>query len=476
MPKEFIVAIELGSSKITGIAGKKNLDGSTSILAVVEEDATSCIRKGVIYNIDKTVLALSSIVKRLEKQLKNKISQVYVGVGGQSIRSIRNVIVKDLDEDTKISKDMIDELMDANRSMTYPEQEILDAVTQEYKVDSQYQIEPVGIQCRRLEGNFLNILWRKTFYRNLNKCFENANIPIAEMYLAPLAMADAVLTEAEKRSGCMLVDLGADTTTVSIYYKNILRHLAVIPLGSANITKDLESLVIEHDDAEAMKLKYASAYTDDSDIDPTNMMKVNSEREISSRDFIETVEGRIQEIVENAWYQVPNDYLDKINGGIVLTGGGANIRNVEKAFRHHTNIDKIRVANFVLPAINANQHEITARDGRMNTILALLIKGDMNCSGGELTSDLFEVGDEKDPVMQGTPHPTSGTGKVQTEAEKQQAEEEARRKKEEEERRIEEEERRQREAEEEERRKNSWFNKILRGIKAFGENMIKEEE
>ena len=261
MPKEFIVAIELGSSKITGIAGKKNLDGSTSILAVVEEDATSCIRKGVIYNIDKTVLALSSIVKRLEKQLKNKISQVYVGVGGQSIRSIRNVIVKDLDEDTKISKDMIDELMDANRSMTYPEQEILDAVTQEYKVDSQYQIEPVGIQCRRLEGNFLNILWRKTFYRNLNKCFENANIPIAEMYLAPLAMADAVLTEAEKRSGCMLVDLGADTTTVSIYYKNILRHLAVIPLGSANITKDLESLVIEHDDAEAMKLKYASAYT-----------------------------------------------------------------------------------------------------------------------------------------------------------------------------------------------------------------------
>ncbi|MBQ5972397.1 MAG: cell division protein FtsA [Prevotella sp.] len=476
MPKEFIVAIELGSSKITGIAGKKNLDGSTSILAVVEEDATSCIRKGVIYNIDKTVLALSSIVKRLEKQLKNKISQVYVGVGGQSIRSIRNVIVKDLDEDTKISKDMIDELMDANRSMTYPEQEILDAVTQEYKVDSQYQIEPVGIQCRRLEGNFLNILWRKTFYRNLNKCFENANIPIAEMYLAPLAMADAVLTEAEKRSGCMLVDLGADTTTVSIYYKNILRHLAVIPLGSANITKDLESLVIEHDDAEAMKLKYASAYTDDSDIDPTNMMKVNSEREISSRDFIETVEGRMQEIVENAWYQVPNDYLDKINGGIVLTGGGANIRNVEKAFRHHTNIDKIRVANFVLPAINANQHEITARDGRMNTILALLIKGDMNCSGGELTSDLFEVGDEKDPVMQGTPHPTSGTGKVQTEAEKQQAEEEARRKKEEEERRIEEEERRQREAEEEERRKNSWFNKILRGIKAFGENMIKEEE
>ena len=476
MPKEFIVAIELGSSKITGIAGKKNLDGSTSILAVVEEDATSCIRKGVIYNIDKTVLALSVIVKRLEKQLKNKISQVYVGVGGQSIRSVRNVIVKDLEEDTKVSKDMIDELMDANRSMTYPEQEILDAVTQEYKVDTQYQIDPVGIQCRRLEGNFLNILWRKTFYRNLNKCFENANIPIAEMYLAPLAMADAVLTEAEKRSGCMLVDLGADTTTVSIYYKNILRHLAVIPLGSENITKDLETLAIEHEEAEELKIKHASAYTDDADIDPTNMMKVNSEREISTRDFIEMVEGRMWEIIDNVKYQIPNDYIDKINGGIIVTGGGSNIRNIEKAFRKYTNIDKVRVASFVLPVINANQHEITARDGKMNTILGLIIKGDMNCSGGELNTDLFEGSEEKEPTFEGVPHSTQGTGKVQTEAEKQQAEEEARRKREEEERQKEEEERKLREEEIRQKKENSPLHKLLRAITNFGKKMIEEEE
>ena len=476
MPKEFIVAIELGSSKITGIAGKKNLDGSTSILAVVEEDATSCIRKGVIYNIDKTVLALSVIVKRLEKQLKNKISQVYVGVGGQSIRSVRNVIVKDLEEDTKVSKDMIDELMDANRSMTYPEQEILDAVTQEYKVDTQYQIDPVGIQCRRLEGNFLNILWRKTFYRNLNKCFENANIPIAEMYLAPLAMADAVLTEAEKRSGCMLVDLGADTTTVSIYYKNILRHLAVIPLGSENITKDLETLAIEHEEAEELKIKHASAYTDDADIDPTNMMKVNSEREISTRDFIEMVEGRMWEIIDNVKYQIPNDYIDKINGGIIVTGGGSNIRNIEKAFRKYTNIDKVRVASFVLPVINANQHEITARDGKMNTILGLIIKGDMNCSGGELNTDLFEGSDEKEPTFEGVPHSQQGTGKVQTEAEKQQAEEEARRKREEEERQKEEEERKLREEEIRQKKENSPLHKLLRAITNFGKKMIEEEE
>ena len=251
---EFIVAIELGSSKITGIAGKKNLDGSISVLAVVKEDATQCIRKGVVYNIDKTGQCLTGIINKLRKQLKYEISQVYVGVGGQSIRSVRNVIVKDLPTDTIITSDMINELMDANRNMTYPDQEILDAATQEYKVDNQFVLDPVGIKATRLEGNFLNILWRKAFYDNLNNCFEKSGISIAEMYLAPLALADAVLSEAEKRGGCVLVDFGADTTTVSVYYKNILRHLAVIPLGGNNITKDIASLQMEEKDAEAMKL------------------------------------------------------------------------------------------------------------------------------------------------------------------------------------------------------------------------------
>ena len=159
--KDFIVAIELGSSKVTGIAGKKNLDGSIDVLAVVKEDSSSFIHKGVVYNIDKTALCLTNIVNKLKAQLKTEITQVYVGVGGQSIRSIRNVISRDLSADTKVTQDMVIELMDSNRNMKYPDLEILDAVAQEYKVDSQLQIDPVGIQCSRLEGNFLNILERK---------------------------------------------------------------------------------------------------------------------------------------------------------------------------------------------------------------------------------------------------------------------------------------------------------------------------
>ena len=389
MAKEFIVAIELGSTNIIGVAGKKNIDGSISILSVIKEDSTSCINKGVVYNIDKTVQCLTNIIKRLETSLKAKVAQVYVGVGGQSIRSVKNTLIKELPLDTVVTLDMVNELMDENRNMTYPAQEVLDAITQEYKVDAQYQLDPVGIQCTRLEANLLNILWKKSFYRNLNKCFDNAGIAIAEMYLAPLALADSVLTDVEKRVGCVLVDLGAETTTVSVYYRNILRHLAVIPLGGNNITIDIASLQMDDENAEKMKRKYASAYTESKDIDENLKYSIDEDRQVDSKTFIEIVEARLEEIIKNVWYQVPSEYTDKLLGGFIITGGVSNMKNIEKAFKQHTGVDKIRIANFVQETINSNIPEITAHDATMNTVLGLIAKGDMNCAGDELTSDLF---------------------------------------------------------------------------------------
>ena len=213
----------------------------------------------MVYNIDKTAQCLTSIVRKLEAQLKTEIRQVYVGVGGQSIRSVKNVIAKDLPNESIITQDMVIELMDANRNMVYPDQEILDAAVQEYKVGSQLQLDPVGIQANHL---------------------------------------------AERRSGCALVDLGADTTTVSVYSKNVLRHLAVIPLGSNNITKDIATLQIEESDAEKMKLKYGSAYTDNSEIDNDLKYSIDAERQIESRKFIEIVEGRLEEIIESNTFGV----------------------------------------------------------------------------------------------------------------------------------------------------------------------------
>ena len=481
--KDFIVAIELGSSKVTGIAGQKNLDGSINVLAVVKENSSSFIRKGVVYNIDKTAQCLTRIIKKLENQLKTQITQVYVGVGGQSIRSVRNVVTKDLPGETIITQDMVIELMDANRNMTYQDQEILDAAVQEYKVGTQFQLDPVGIQSTHLEGYFLNILERKAFYRNLNVCFETAGINVAEMYLAPLALADSVLTEVEKRSGCALVDIGSDTTTVSVYSKNILRHLAVIPLGSNNITKDIATLQMEESDAEKMKLKYGSAYTDNNDIDNDLKYSIDPERQIESRKFIEIVEGRLEEIIENVWYQIPSDYYDKLLGGIILTGGGSNMKNIEKAFINHTHVDKIRIAKFVTQTIQTTNEDIKARNGMMNTVLGLLAKGDINCAGDAFdpNGDLFasqrpqpsHPTNDQRPARQATDIPA---GVIRTEAEKQKAEEERRRQQEEEERARLEEERRQQEEQARIRKENSFWNKALKGIKKFGKQIVEEED
>ena len=478
MAKEFIVAIELGSSKMTGIAGRKNLDGSIQVLACVKEDATACIRKGYVYNIDKTAQCVTTIVNKLENQLKTSIVQVYVGVGGQSIRSIRNVIAKDLPGETQVTQDMVIELMDANRNMKYPDQEILDAAVQEYKVDSQLQIDPVGVQCSRIEGNFLNILQRKTFYKNLNKCFETAGIQVAEMYLAPLALADSVLTETERRSGCVLVDLGADTTTVNVYSKNILRHLAVIPLGFNNIIKDIASLQMEEQDAEKMMIKYGSAYTENNDIDNNMKYSIDQDRQVEVRKFIEIVEGRIEEIIANVWCQVPEEYCDKLLGGIILTGGGSNMKNIEKAFQNYTHIDKIRIAKFVTQSITGNIPDINARDGKMNTVLGLLAKGDINCAGNEINpnGDLFAQQNvnngssagvvEQRRARQATETPA---GVVRTAEEIRRAEEEAQRKKEADERA--EREKAEAAAREQERirKENSIWNKAGRWLKKLAD-------
>lgn len=270
------------------------------------------------------------------------------------------------------------------------------------------------------------------------------------MYLAPFALADAVLTDAEKRSGCMLVDIGAETTTVLVYYKSLLRHMAVIPLGGNNITKDILSLQMEEADAEKMKLRYASAYTDDNEIDAAVSYNIDNERKVDSRRFIELVEGRVSEIVQNAYYQVPADLSDKLVAGVILTGGCSNLKNIDVAFRNHSHNKKVRIAKFVNYSIHSSNTDITARNGMMNTVLGLLAKGEINCAGENIVEHKTFFETEEQPTVadaaktQHQDEGKAGTGKVQTVAEKAKEEqlrreEEARKQAEEEQKRLEEE-------------------------------------
>ncbi len=457
--KNFVVAIELGSTKIRGIAGQRKPDGSIAVLAVVSEDAKQCIRNGVVHNIDKTIQCITSIVQRLRTQLKANIKHVYVGVGGRSIHSERNTIVKEIHDDIPVKQTQITEMMDQNRAMDYQGMEILDVEVQEFRADALLQKDPVGVLCSRLEGNFLNILQSKRHYQNLNTCFDKAGVTLAEIYLAPFALADAVLTEGEKRNGCVLVDMGAETTTVMVYHKDTVRHIAVIPLGSNNITNDLASILqLDETEAEKLKIRYASAYTPSEDIDQSLKYDIDTDRQVDSSHFIDIVEGRVFEIIDNVRNQIPIDFSDKISGGIILTGGGANMKNMEEAFRQYAKVRKVRTAKFISSTVNSTNAEINAHDGTMNTLLALLAKGDQNCylaPEEPKHPNMFEQTQSSEGIAKPQDDPTyrdpNGLppGVVQTAAEKEverKAQEEAKRK-------AQEEEEARRRAEEEAKRK-----------------------
>ena len=378
---DFIVAIELGSSKISGIAGKKLPDGSIQILATASENASDCIRKGVIYNLDKTTLSLTSIIKKLESTLKASIGKVYIGMGGQSLRTIRNTEVRHMDEDTKISQELIDELKDSNRAVPIVGYQILGVAPQEYKVGNDLIVDPVGVQTDHIEARFLNIIARKNVKENAAKCCDLVPIEIAEDaedLIAPLALADAVLTSSEKRSGCVLVDFGADTTTVSVYKNNILRHLAVIPLGGNNITRDICSQQIEEDDAEALKIRFAQAYVEPTENEDENKSyKLENGCSINAILLEDIVEARLNEILDNVANQIVlSGHENKLLAGAVITGGGINLKNMEEAFVKRTKIEKIRVAKDT--HISLKGMEIK-KDGTNNTLIALLAAGKVNC-------------------------------------------------------------------------------------------------
>ena len=237
--KDIIIAVELASSAIRAIAGKREPDGSMQVLAFAQEEASNTIRKGIIDNIDKTTQALTRVVATLGDKLKVRVKSVYIGLGGQSLRTVRNRVLLQFDGLELLSHKTIDKMRDTNSGVVYPNAQIKEVVPQEFTIGNRSIADPVGMQAESIEANFINIIARSTLEENIRKCVAGAGLEVQEVLISPLCLADALLTANEKRSGCALVDIGADTTTVSVYSNNLLRHLCVIPLGGSNVTSDI---------------------------------------------------------------------------------------------------------------------------------------------------------------------------------------------------------------------------------------------
>ncbi|MCR5313410.1 MAG: cell division protein FtsA [Bacteroidaceae bacterium] len=385
MDKDFVVAIELGSSRISGIAGRMK-DGTMQVLAYAEENTTACVKRGVIWNIEKTYQSINSIISKLETALKTKIARVYVGVGGQSVRSYRCVIKRNMMTHSYITKEAVDSMREESYEIPYSECQVLDNYPQDFNVDQNTIADPVGVMGTNIEGEYVDIIANQKILNNINTVFSNTSVNIIDVPISACELASQVLTDVEKRSGCALVDLGADTTTIVIYKNNIVRFLVTIPLGMNNVNKDfVSSLQLQESEAEDLKIKYGDAFPQSSsepnEGEPTNYTTSDG-RQLDINLIKSLIESRVNEIVANVNNQLErSNYSDNLLAGIVLTGGGSQMKNIENLFLSVTNVEKVRIAS----AVNAQVVKAsgittpTFETVRGLTILSLLLAAKEPC-------------------------------------------------------------------------------------------------
>lgn len=406
---EFIAAIELGSSQMAGIAGKKESDGSLRVMATACEEAAAFVHKGVIYNIDKAAAALSTVVRRLEEQLHASIGQVYAGIGGQSLHSLKSSVSRDVGpEEGTVSQALVDALYDENRETPLADLCILDVAPQEYKVDHSLQADPVGATGSHLTGQYLNLVARTSLRKNLEMAFAQASIRMADdPVVSALTTARALLSPSEMRSGCALVDMGSDTTTVSVYKGGLLRHLCVLPLGGRNITRDLTFLQVEEEEAELLKCRYGDAYyeEDETTEHPACCLAADG-RSIRLSDLNDIVGARAEELLANVLQQVrESGYDGQLFAGTVFTGGASTLKNLEEAWRKlHPQHDKVKTVRKPVFAVQGLSEE-ELEGGRWCGALGLLYAGRQHCGVPEPPKEVPPTRPEAPMQTPTTPRP-----------------------------------------------------------------------
>ena len=382
MEDKVIVAIELGSSKISGVAGQIMADGSLKVLAYAGVPSSSCIRHGAVYNLDKTANAIAEVVERLNSILSTNIEKVYVGYNAKGLKSIISKVEHQFEEETVVSQEVIDDMFQQCSEIDYEGYVNLFQESQEYVVDNKRgtETDPMGVACRSLGGSYLNILLKKQVADYIAQCFMMAQVEIVDGYVAPMAQADAILTDDDRQQGCVLVDYGADTTTVSVYKSGMLRYLRVIPLGSALITRDLSAVLkIEPEQAEQLKCTYGLCNLIGSQ-DASETIMINDNK-VLLKDIGDIIEARNEEIIRNVCVQIKaSGYAEVLYAGIVLTGGGSQLRQLDQVFvKLMPSMRRPRVVTEPACGVTWVEPSWKRGDGSQLALLSVMAKGDENC-------------------------------------------------------------------------------------------------
>ncbi|HLW19611.1 MAG TPA: cell division protein FtsA [Cyclobacteriaceae bacterium] len=343
---KIVVGLDIGTTKICAIIGRKNEFGKLEVLGMGKAVSDGVIR-GIVTNIDKTVNAIQKAVSDASDMADVDISDVIVGIAGQHIRSSihHGVIIRNPKDDEITVEDVRRIANDMENIVVPPGNSIIHVMPQDYTVDYEDGIkDPVGMSGARLEADFHIITAQSTAINNINRCVKRADLISKDLILEPLASSLSVLSDLDKEAGVCLVDIGGGTTDIAIFYDNIIRHTAVIPFGGNIITSDIkEGCMVMQNQAELLKTKFGKAIAEEAN--PNEIVSIPGLRnrpakEISIRNLSSIIEARMEEIIEMVQSEiVASGMYKKLAGGIVLTGGGAMLNGVSQLFEYMTGLD-----------------------------------------------------------------------------------------------------------------------------------------
>jgi cell division protein FtsA len=343
---DIIVGLDIGTTKIAAIVGRKNQYGKIEILGSGKAESIG-VNRGVVVNIEKTVESIALAIKQAEESSNVDIKRLYVGIAGQHIKSLqhRGSIMRDSIEDTITQAD-IDRLVENMYKLVMPPgEEIIHVIPQDFIIDKESGIrEPIGMAGICLEANFHIITGMVTAARNIHRCVVKTGMEVEDLILEPLASAEAVLGHDEKEAGVALIDIGGGTTDLAIFQDGIIRHTAVIPFGGNIITEDIkEGCSIIRSQAELLKVKFGSALASENkneEVVAIPGLRNAPAKEITLKNLASIIQARMEEIIEQVAFEIRNSgYEEKLIAGIVLTGGGAQLKHVRQLTEFKTGLN-----------------------------------------------------------------------------------------------------------------------------------------
>lgn len=341
-----IVGLDIGTTKIAAIVGRRNEHGKVEVMGLGRSESLGVMR-GMVANIEKTVASIKEAVAEAEAISGVEITDVHVGIAGQHIKSMQHRgMVTRTNLNDEISRRDIDAIIkDMYKLAMPPGEEIIHVIPQEYIVDNEQGIkDPIGMSGIRLEANCHIITGLITAANNIQKCVTKAGLRTVDIILEPLASAEAVLTEEEKEAGVVLVDIGGGTTDIAIFQDGIIRHTAVIPFGGNVITDDIkEGCSIIRNQAELLKTRFGSALAKqmkDNEIVSIPGLRGREPKEISVKNLASIIQARMEEIIESVYYEIKSSGFEKkLIAGIVITGGGSQLKHVTQLVEYITGMD-----------------------------------------------------------------------------------------------------------------------------------------